>query len=231
MISNKLNFCSWNIQGYNSRQVGNKFCDQEFLSKFENTDFVGVTETHSHTEVLDKLNIPGFHRLDVKNQPKNRKSNTAPKGIGVFVKESIKNLFTLVPIVNEDAIWVKLKRELSGEERDIYIGTCYLNPSKGKESERKIAKLTENIISLQRKGEVMINGDLNAKTGTLDDTISPDKSDEVFDITVGQPPQKRNSQDSAVNPRGKEMLDMCKSLDLNIGNGRNRRPLWKLHLF
>ncbi len=66
----------------------------------------------------------------------------------------------------------------------------------------------------------MIQGDLNAKTCTLEDTISPDKTDELFELNIDQPPQKRNSQYSAVNPRGNELLDMCKSLDLNIANGR-----------
>ena len=151
MICNKLNFCSWNIHGYNSRVIGNKFNDEEFLKQFDNIDFVGVTETHIHTEVLDKMNIPGFHRLDVKNQPKNLKSNTAPKGIAVFVKENLKEFFTLVSIDNQDAIWVKMKKERSGEARDLYIGTCYFDPSNGKESDKKITKITENIISLQKR--------------------------------------------------------------------------------
>ena len=30
---------------------------------------------------------------------------------------------------NQDSIWVKLKKELSGEENDIFIGTYYINPS------------------------------------------------------------------------------------------------------
>ena len=37
---------------------------------------------------------------------------------------------------------------------------------------------------------------------------------------------KRNSQDTAVNARGNEMLDMCKSLDLNIANGRKTGDLF-----
>ena len=81
MISKLLKFCSWNIQGYNSRVIGNKFEDGEFLKIFENMDFVGLTETHMHTEILDKMNIPGFHRLHTKNQQTNAKSNKAPKGI------------------------------------------------------------------------------------------------------------------------------------------------------
>ena len=66
----------------------------------------------------------------------------------------------------------------------------------------------------------MIQGDLNAKTGRLEDTISPDKSDELFELSLDKPPPMRNSQDSAVNFSGKELLDKCKSLDLNIVNGR-----------
>ena len=133
----------------------------------------------------------------------------------------------MVKIDNEDAIWLQVKKELSGEKRDVYIGTCYLSPSKGDgESIREIAKLTENIKFLRSKGEIMMNGDLNAKTGNLDDTITPDKSDKGFGITVGLPPHKRNSQDNVVNACGSEMLDMCKSLDLNIVNGRKTGDLF-----
>ena len=62
MIYKKLRFCAWNIQGYNSRQIGNKFEDKEFLECFKEMNFGGITETHVHTEVLDKLNI-WVHKL------------------------------------------------------------------------------------------------------------------------------------------------------------------------
>ena len=111
MATSKLKFCSWNIQGYNSRQIGNKFQDKEFLECFREIDFIGLTETHMHNEVVDNMNIPGFCRLKMKNQNKNAKSNTAQKGIAVFVKEEVKSIFHLVPMDNEDAIWVKIKKE------------------------------------------------------------------------------------------------------------------------
>ena len=226
MIGTALKFCSWNIHGYKSREIGNKFCDEEFLNIFKNNDFIGLTETHLHDEILDKMNIPGFHCMKVKNRRKNLKSNTAAKGIAVFVNDNIKELFSVVEIDNEDVIWVKISKELSGEEKDLYIGTCYFKPSKGGESAREIDKLTENITFFKNKGNVIINGDFNAKTGNLEDTISPDKSDEEFNITFGNPPLRRNSQDTAVNGRGNEMLDMCKALDLNIINGRKTGDLF-----
>ena len=160
---------------------------------------IGITETHIYDEVLDKMNVPGFHRLDVKNQPKNKKSNKASKGIAVFVKESKKDLFSLVKVDNDDAIWIKIKKEMSGEGKDIFIGTYYLNPSTGQNADQKIVKLSDDVTLLKDKGEVIIQGDLNARTGALEDFITPDKSDELFEVEIAIPPPKRNSQDDDVD--------------------------------
>ena len=73
-MRNKLNFCSWNIHGYNSRLIENKFYDQEFLKLFEKEDFVGIMETHVHDQILEEMNIRDFHRLSATNRPKNLKS-------------------------------------------------------------------------------------------------------------------------------------------------------------
>ena len=73
---------------------------------------------------------------------------------------------------------------------------------------------------LKDKGQIMINGDLNAKTDDLDDTIVPDKFDAELELNFDKPPPKRNSHDTSINARGTEILDMCKSLNINIVNGR-----------
>ena len=220
MFTTKLNFCSWNIHGYHSRDIGNKLKDHDFLRNIQNDDFVGISETHMHDEVIDDLSIPGYHCLSFKNRKKNVKSNTAPGGIAVFVKDHLVKLFSVLELGNDDAIWVKLKKELIGEERDIYIATCYFNPPKEQANERKMSKLAEDILLLKSKGRILINGDLNAKTSNLEDTIAPDKSDKQFDITIDEPPPNRNSRDTAINARGREMLEMWKSL-----NGRRKPKL------
>ena len=66
-----LEFCSWNIHGYQSRQIRSKFLDPEFLNIIEKVDFLGLTETHVHDEILEDLNIPGFIRISYKNRKKN----------------------------------------------------------------------------------------------------------------------------------------------------------------
>ena len=187
MISNKLNFCTWNIHGYKSRQIGNKLHSEDFLNSVKDKVFIGITETHIHDEILEQLSIPGYKRIGFKNQKKNFKSNTAPGGIAVFVKEHLSKLFSSVNINDEDTIWVKIKKEESGVGDDVFIGTTYISPSKS--SADKIAKLMESVSSLAAKGHILINGDFNARTGNLSDIISQDKFDSEFGIEFHEPPQ------------------------------------------
>ena len=218
MIVNKLTFCIWNIHGYKSRQIGNKLHSDDFLNIIKDQDFIGLTETHIHDEILEDLSIPGFIRLCYRNMKKNQKSHTAPGGIAVFVKEHLFNLFSHVYSDNEDTIWVKIKKEVSKGDHDIYVGTHYVSPTSV--DGNKTAKLMESVSAFQAKGHVLINGDFNARTGNQNDTIPQDKFDTELGIEIEENNSKRNSQDKIINKRGEEILDMCKSLNLYIANGR-----------
>ena len=220
MILKKLKFCTWNIHGYKSRQIGNKLQHDDFLEIQKDVDFIGLTETHIYDEILDKLCIPGFRLIAYKNRNKNLKSNIASGGIAVFVREKLVKLFSPIKNDNKDIVWVKIKKEISGEKSDIFIGTCYFSPSRSKGTDCKIAKLMKDISLFQSKGHVLINGYLNAWTGNLNDTISPDKYDNELGITNHDSPPKRNSQHKLTNNRGEDLLDLCKSLELYIANGR-----------
>ena len=220
MISKKLKFCSWNIHGYMSRQVGIKLRDPDFLKIISEVDFIGFGETHVHDEILEHLNVIGFKRIGYKNRKKNPKSRTASGGIAIFVKEDIAYLFSHVKTENEDTIWAKIKKEHTGIGKDIFIGTCYLSPEKGTKNSNVCSKLIDDILNFQEIGHIIINGDLNAKTGNLTDTIPPDKQDDIFCISDIDLPHARNSQDKSVNSRGNELLEICKSFDLYIANGR-----------
>ena len=57
-----------------------------------------------------------------------------------------------------------MKKETTREGRDIYIGTCYLNLSTPVETDKKITKLTEEIVNFQQKVDEMFMGNLNAET-------------------------------------------------------------------
>ena len=68
-----MKITSWNLNGYKSRHFGSKLIHHDFLSEIENSDVVGLTETHIHKEVLGDLHIPGYNRIAYKNEIKTGK--------------------------------------------------------------------------------------------------------------------------------------------------------------
>ena len=64
-----------------------------------------------------------------------------------------------------------------------------------------------------------MQGDLNARTSNANDSAKHDKYDIVIDTeNFDLPP--RNSADAELNSKGKELLDLCKTFNLCIINGR-----------
>ena len=73
----------------------------------------------------------------------------------------------------------RLRRGFWGVERDIYLATIYISPLGKKEDIAKtFEKLTEQIEFFQAKGNVILQGDLNARTKNKDETIFMDKHDQ-----------------------------------------------------
>ena len=65
-----------------------------------------------------------------------------------------------------------------------------------------------------------MQGDLNARTANDKDYIESDKPDSYFGIENLSNQNLRNSEDENKNPRGNELLDVCKLNDMLIINGR-----------
>ena len=219
MAIKDLKVCSWNIHGYKSRQIGNKLHSEDFLNIIKDQDIISLTETHIHDEILEHLSIPGYKRICHKNRVKNEKSRTAAGGIAIFVKECLEKSFSNVYSDNEDTIWVTLKNDASNNaSRKIFLASLYISPTA--RNTEKAQKLLETIASFQAKGEVLISGDFNARTSNKNDIIAPDKFDDELEIEIEGKYMERNSQDKTINKRGEDLLDLCKSLDLRIANGR-----------
>ena len=79
----------------------------------------------------------------------------------------------------------------------------------------------EEINFYKNKGIVIVQGDLNARTGNAYDFIKHDKFDDAFGIENYSNHLLRNSEDQIINSRGKELLDVCKLNDFLIANGHS----------
>lgn len=208
----------WNIHCHRSKILGDKLVDNEFLNVISDCDIIGLGEIQSH----DEVSLPGFVSKKQKIRKKNSKGPRIAGGVGVFVKEGIDHLVDVMPNDIEDSIWVKIKGELNGSKEDMYLGTYYVSPyNKKNKNFDFFSVVNEEIAYFNKKGQVHIQGDLNARTGTECDRVeAPDINSDLGFNGGDEIKTFRNSEDSCKNPRGNELLDICKANDLMIVNGR-----------
>ena len=72
------------------------------------------------------------------------------------------------------------------------------------------------------KGEVLLCGDFNARTGKYNDSVSSEGNcfiSENLNLLINEP-HLRKSFDNNINNHGKLLLEICKSQNLKILNGR-----------
>ena len=85
------------------------------------------------------------------------------------------------------------------------------------------------------KGDIIITGDLNARTGSELDYIQDDDSSHIpvdensYDTDIWV--ERRTSNDNIVDSRGKEIIDLCISNQLRILNGSSFGDrCWNIYL-
>ena len=210
-----LNFLFWNIHGQTSKEIGDKFSDNKFLELCKDKDILGFAELHTETSP----SIAGFKLIKQKIRKKTHRGPKISGGLAVFAKNEISHLVSFENNNNDDSIWIKIKQG-GAELKDVYIGTTYISPLKPNEEKEPIQALFDEAISFYDKGMVFIQGDLNARVGNDPDYISSDKTDDLFGIQNQIVKLPRNAEDRKVCKRGCMLLDLCKSLDFLLANGR-----------
>ena len=221
-ISNVL---FWNIHGQNTNLIGNKFADTEFLNVCRDFDVLGIAELHTNS----KPSIKGFKLVKDKIRPKTHSGPKISGGLAVFAKKEIAHMIKYVPNSHEDSIWVKFSKDVTGEGKDIFLDTCYISPPKRNkkgsnslldEKHSSLEKFFEEANQFSLKGEVIMQGDMNGRIGSLPDFINKDKYDDLFGIENHEYNPPRNSEDKKVCDRGSLIIDLCKSGDYRVANGR-----------
>ena len=215
-----IQISAWNINGHRSRIIGDKVSNSSFLDEIKNDDIVALIETHDKN---DTLSIPGYERVKLpQNVSTSIKSNKCSGGLAYFAKPEISKFVIPINNDNKDTIWIKIKKDIIDKKHDIYVGTVYLPPYKNnQDNSKKILNLFEEIFSFQKKGMVIVQGDFNARTNVNSDTVTRDKYDPTLVINHHAEIPCRNSQDKVpTDHRGKELLELCKSLGLITLNGR-----------
>ena len=122
---------------------------------------------------------------------------------------------------------MKLEKDFFGFKTDLFICCVYDPPSNSsyfKELDHEILGHVEKEIKhFQKRGNVLMCGDINAKVSSENDFIYQDSNNFLplfksynFDKQI----LKRYNKDKKLDSRGKDLIDLCISNQLRFVNGR-----------
>ena len=190
-------------------------------------DILALQEIQCGPTDTQKLVVPGYRIL-----PFYRKKSSNNRYFGgtlLFIKNHIRDGITIIDNFEGDKIWVKLKMNFFNLEKDVYLCFLYAAPSTSPYTRGLsydiFQKIEEDISLYSASGNIMLAGDLNAKTNTGNDFVSDtfDKHSPINDIddyTFDYPLLRRNLDTHAIDAQGKNFLELCKNSRIRILNGR-----------
>ena len=111
--------------------------------------------------------------------------------------------------------------------KDLFLCLTYIPPSQSvyaNKMQQDFIDLLENDIVLYKpKGDIMVRGDLNARTGSQQDFIASDGADHLplyQNYNIDSHSMCRQSKVIIVDARGRSLIDICIGNQLRILNGR-----------
>ena len=218
-MSFRISLCAWNINGISGKILGNKLQNNDFLDNINQCDFVILTELWNQSQI----EIPGYKSF---RTPSNKANSSGRQsgGISLSFKSRFQNEVTLVKNSN-NFLWCKITKEIWGCAKDVYICGIYIPPQNSPHfSSDMFDQLENDIINYMSKGYVLLLGDFNARTGKYVDSVSKDGNELIENDRSANSlhPPNRNTFDNVINKHGKRLLEICKSFDLKILNGRTK---------
>jgi exonuclease III len=134
-----------------------------------------------------------------------------------------------MPEPGTESIFIKLKKEFFSLENDVFVCFVYLVPSSSAVLHRDhmpddlFEDIQTKLAKYDRRGDIIILGDLNSRTGGLQEYIRNDSNEHLPVLplyTDTEATFDRHSQDTNVNSYGRKFIDLCRSVPLRILNGR-----------
>ena len=228
-----IKILSWNIKGFRETIDGtktNKFMETEVIDLFCKHDIVICQETHLDRDSAKEIVLPDFSPGVHYCRQKRAKAQSASGGISIFIKQELRKYVKFLPQSNSDIVWMMIKRNNTSAnvpDSDTYIGCVYIPPefsSFGRDHTKDIwDQLEKDTEHFSIKGNVILCGDFNARTGNLEDFIQMDDDNDVYDIQsnfMADCVHKRHSSDKVVQKYGRKLVEICIDDNMYILNGR-----------
>ena len=220
MKHDKNRNCILKVGSFNCHGLLDKVDYPDFHELALEFDILGVTETWLGKN--DKVYLPNFNYI-----PLNRVESKGPSrgGIGFFIKSEIRKYVKIQADLNdENFMWCKVDKSYLGYNEDLYICVVYIPPESSPREKRINKDHFETLINSMNKiksENIVLVGDFNSRTHTLDDTIMKEKHDENYgDFYSKITKHKRSNKDQTINKYGKKLTEFCIASGCFIANGR-----------
>jgi hypothetical protein len=192
----QLSIGTWNVEGLNSA------CKQQEIGCMllsRGLHIVAVQE--SHERVSSCIAVPGFRWF---GRPRIGRSKG---GVGFLVSLALVPEVQIVDsVLHPESVWLQLRGHRG--QRELYLGCVYMPPVAANVEEKHYDALLDDVAGFQRRGQVMVLGDFNARVGS---------STCAFDV-IGQ------YGEDHCNPNGKRLIQLLHASDMYALNGRVRCP-------
>ena len=224
----------WNI----GRKIKCLEISKPIKRMFKSVDLVVLSET-GHTDADRVYKIPLFECVSCSMRP----HDAFCGGVAVFVKKTLKDKVSLIKDLPEFGMsWFRIQGILEGGKRDIYACACYIPPKDSSYYKHEAGELNRDahfeclerhITEFKAKGEIMVLGDLNARTGKEDDrgVIVDPREWELSGAPIPTDLLEEQGRLHAIRERasmdnvhdsvmGQRLLQLCIDQGLVILNGR-----------
>ena len=230
MRINGISIQCWNIFGIFNNYNGfiyNKLHDPEFLRQTCNNQIFGFVETQHTSDDIDSLQVLDFKCFQACR--KKEKYGRKHGGLAVYVHKSIARGVIKLPTNGADSILIRLNKDFFNMSKDVVVVFTYCSPQNSSYLARTqidpFEELEAKIRAIEDETDILIMGDLNARTGTELDYIEHDNDKNIpipediyeTDSLLNIP---RGSMDKSTNGYGQRLLELCKTIPLRILNGR-----------
>ena len=221
-INRNISICGINVCGLTSK-LDNGYCDL-FLSDF---DILCISETKTFMYDLSDTEISDFKVFT----PKGFENKIfGSHGLCICIRNHLQSFFTLLHGKSENVVWLKVNAELIGIE--FVLGAVYI-PGVNSDyySESIFEDIYLDIVSFDLP--TCLIGDFNSRISTKSDIFDYNDYvvrnlgiEEVIEnfnencIVANGGNLLRCNEDVSMNSHGRNLLNMCHALGLNVVNGR-----------
>ena len=161
-----LRLIAWNINGLTHCKLLDDILGK-FLSKY---DIILLCETWTSDQEDIALDGFEFYNFSRPSRHCNAKRNSG--GLGVFIRNHIKNHVKFVKKHEDVIVWFKLEKEYFNLPKDIYLGNVYIVPEGSSYLNDDVFHLIkQDIAKFSSDAQVLICGDYNARTGVASDSL------------------------------------------------------------